>query len=1069
MNRPGAFQGEVEYFDRHVIKGWAVDRNAPERAIRIEVMSAGRHVAEIAASDFRWDLRERFQTSGNHGFVFLIPPELLVSASGRFELRFAETGTPLVNSRVDIAPVAERLHAPFEVCSLTGRKALLLAPHPDDESLTCGGTLRLHILAADPVKVVFLTDGSRADTAGRLSRAAYTALRRREAEAACGILGVTDFEFWNYPDRELSTTDALDRLAHTLDAYRPGLIYAPSPLEFHPDHRAAAELAWQAVAKTRARADVAFYESNRPIHINRLVSVDSVQRTKEEACRAHRSQMENLPYAEILGALSRYRALTVAPAVQHAEGFFLLSGGEIAAHTMDWFTVRQHLPMANDCSADPLVSVVIRTRNRSSILREALSSLVIQTYSNIEAVVVNAGTENVSAVVAPFRRYFPVRVVSAEIPLNRAAAASLGIENASGKYVNFLDDDDLLYAPHIAKLAGFLETTGECVAYSDCERQFYRWENNGLAPAEEPVPFDGIDYDRDRLLFHNFLPMMTVLWKKSLVASAGTFDASLDVLEDWDFWIRLSKHADFFRVPGITTRYRTLIERPHGDLTEAVHRKHADAWVDSMGSVRERIATLQHENATLERDISARFRELGILRGRLGWQIIQAAKRALRRFGLAGTMDRDPDLPIPTRHPLPGWRKDLSAAFCVLEGLHAENAALRKQLAGTERQLQATRTAFLPRLINLLPQPVLEASHRAYRRLQRSRLADEVNQTVFEGDPIEVRPFRPGDEPRILALFRICFGRARSLEHWRWKFAAHPWGIRKIMVATTERGQIVAHYGGYPARLVDATAEDIRTITALQIGDTMTSPRVRHVGRRHSNLLHRISQDYFAQYCEGQVDLIFGFNTGKIQRYYLKLVPGMRFFEGVPFMSLTLDDAALARLRAAARQQASIKVRRVTKTDAAWDRFFNAHARHYGLLTQRDAAYVQWRYLDNPDPGYRLYAAYEKEELSGWSVFRQEGERLQWGDGMIAPGSQSVFPALLLHAIRRFRVRKARSVDGWFSRNPVWWREAVSALGFEPKPEPERIGMMYRCFLTPDLHDTFDQSLYYAKGDSDLF
>ena len=86
----------------------------------------------------------------------------------------------------------ERALVPMRTTDLTGNVVLALAPHPDDESLGCGGALALHRAAGDPVKVVFVTDGARGDERGEDPRDAYVALRRREAAEACAALGVDD-------------------------------------------------------------------------------------------------------------------------------------------------------------------------------------------------------------------------------------------------------------------------------------------------------------------------------------------------------------------------------------------------------------------------------------------------------------------------------------------------------------------------------------------------------------------------------------------------------------------------------------------------------------------------------------------------------------------------------------------------------------------------------------------------------------------------------------------------------------------------------------------------------------
>lgn len=939
-----------------------------------------------------------FQSSGNHGFVFRLPQELLVNGPTRMEFRFSTSQRLLEGGVVEPSAADERMHTPFETSDLTGRRVLVLAPHPDDESLTCGGSLILHTQNRDPVKVVYLTDGAQGNLTGEDSDQSYVALRRREAAEACRILGISDIAFWSEPDRGLGVThEIVERLSSLLDEYRPGLVYAPSPQEFHPDHQATAQLIWRAIERANVETRVAFYESNRPIHINHLVDIGGVIERKRLACNAHRSQLRHHPYTELATALSRYRSLTVAPQVDNAEGFFLLSSSEMRGRPVDWFTVRQHLPMApSEDSERPLVSVIVRTRDRPALLREALSSILTQTYSNIEVLIVEDGLtegsrESVCAVATEFERFFPVRVIRPEAPIGRAAAATLGAKKALGKYLNFLDDDDLLYSGHLSRLVGFLETTGERIVYSDCEQCRYEWRDGALQPLGERTPFFGLDYDRDRLYFHNYIPFITAMFQRGLAEEVGYFDEGLHVLEDWDFWIRASARTDFHRLPGATALYRRFInrDRAYEKQMERVHRKHADDWEKLAVSARDRIRTLQDENAKLAETLSAMRAELRDTSGNLSWQWLQS----LKWLGLEPLVNEEAwkDGPGPSES-FDGWRKRASSPWRVIEALREQNAKLRSAAGTIEREIRTIRRTPYWQAIHALPKPLLHATRRLFRRFERSR-----QPAIDEKTKLDVRTYREGDEKQILALFQVCFGAERGLDHWRWKYLDHPWGTCKIVVASTDDGQLLAHYAGYPAHFYDAAGFEPRTMLGLQIGDTMTSPAARHVGRRRTNLLRRVMESHFEEFCEGQVDLNFGFNTGKIQRYYLRLVEGSRFFEDAPFMVLDLsrpipdgrrEEYLIRRINTGADEVAN-----------ALDAFFYRVAPRYGLLTQRDGSYVQWRYLQCPDVDYSLYVAYHGDSLVGWSVFRQQDERLIWGDGLFDREHSAAFAATLRHAV----------------------------------------------------------------------
>jgi len=146
-------------------------------------------------------------------------------------------------------------------------RVLVIAPHPDDETLATGGLLHFAVNCGWSIKVIFVTDGDnnpwpqrvveRRLFLGRHSRARLGAQRRREALAALAVLGVRaeQTEFWAYPDQGLTQllTSADSRLSHqlvqTLRAFQPTHVVAPSRRDLHPDHNALGLLVAQAVAE----------------------------------------------------------------------------------------------------------------------------------------------------------------------------------------------------------------------------------------------------------------------------------------------------------------------------------------------------------------------------------------------------------------------------------------------------------------------------------------------------------------------------------------------------------------------------------------------------------------------------------------------------------------------------------------------------------------------------------------------------------------------------------------------------------------------------------------------------
>lgn len=525
---------------------------------------------------------------------------------------------------------------PFQTTSLLGTRVLVLAPHPDDESLGCGGSLIRHRRRGDPVKVVFLTDGAQGDNNDRLAQNDYVARREAEAQRACAILGVTDLAFWRLPDRGCrDDPPAVRRLSELLAEYRPALIYVTSPFEFHPDHRIAARLAWRAVRETLHDAQIAFYEVNRPFLINALIDISEQVEQKRRACNAYASQMANVPYTELALSVNRFRTLTVAASCSHAEGLFVVDARQVHAQPIESLLRRQYLRETSHPQQQvPLVSIIIRTRDRLPLLRQALASVAAQTYPHIEVVVVNDHGADVSAVVSDFREQLVIRQVSLPERRGRSAAANAGLAMAGGDLISFLDDDDLLHPDHVEKLAGYLVRSRARFAYSDCVQGNYAWDGSELALLVRS-PFPVVPFDRERLHRDNYIPIMAAMFTRELLDEVGPLDEGLEMYEDWDLWIRMAERADFHHVPGVSAEYRI-----HKDDNLAgmpwrvrVYEKHRDrVTIDSI--VRYAwpiILDLRARNAVLEAQVGRR-EKLRSARRFLSQMIPQRLRRTLGRL-----------------------------------------------------------------------------------------------------------------------------------------------------------------------------------------------------------------------------------------------------------------------------------------------------------------------------------------------------------------------------------------------------------------------------------------------------
>jgi LmbE family N-acetylglucosaminyl deacetylase len=215
---------------------------------------------------------------------------------------------------------------PYSVTDISSKDALIIAPHPDDESLGCGGSIIKHIKAKSRVKVVFLTNGDKGDFQGKFGKE-YSEIRKSSAQKAMGILGVEDFEFWGFGDRELSAAmgKAEEKLHHSVRTFSPSVLYAPSPFEAHPDHKSAFQMVWN--VRTHFQLSYAFYEVLMSLYPNALVDITDEMEQKRKAIESYHTEVYYNDYATKVLGLNRFRTATLPEDVKYAEAIFLMEKG----------------------------------------------------------------------------------------------------------------------------------------------------------------------------------------------------------------------------------------------------------------------------------------------------------------------------------------------------------------------------------------------------------------------------------------------------------------------------------------------------------------------------------------------------------------------------------------------------------------------------------------------------------------------------------------------------------------------------------------------------------------------
>jgi LmbE family N-acetylglucosaminyl deacetylase len=197
-----------------------------------------------------------------------------------------------------------------------GRRALVIAAHPDDAEFCCAGTAALWIQDGWEFHYLVCSDGSKGTDDPQLSRERLAAIRQEEQRAAAAVLGVKDVSFLNYQDGEIIyQRELLGDIVRHIRRVRPHAVFTHEPVHIvrnmylnHPDHRTVGTLALDAVYPIAGNRqsfpeqaeeglephqvkELYLWTSNEP---NLSVDITDVAGLKFKALARHRSQFAHI-------------------------------------------------------------------------------------------------------------------------------------------------------------------------------------------------------------------------------------------------------------------------------------------------------------------------------------------------------------------------------------------------------------------------------------------------------------------------------------------------------------------------------------------------------------------------------------------------------------------------------------------------------------------------------------------------------------------------------------------------------------------------------------------------------
>ncbi|MCM2270300.1 MAG: GNAT family N-acetyltransferase [Thermoanaerobaculia bacterium] len=334
--------------------------------------------------------------------------------------------------------------------------------------------------------------------------------------------------------------------------------------------------------------------------------------------------------------------------------------------------------------------------------------------------------------------------------------------------------------------------------------------------------------------------------------------------------------------------------------------------------------------------------------------------------------------------------------------------------------------------------------------------------------PPRLREFRPGDEAAVLDLFEAVFGKRRSLASWRWQFEQAPAGRAQIHLLE-EDGELIGHFAHVPFEV----SVDGRRLRLARGCDLML-----RADRRRRGGMRALIERYLAaaRDCDLQMSFPNVRSVELTQRY-----GGGRLIGWLPKWVRMLGPSpelgpagalggALGALagRLVAPRAAPLPVTRLDPLDAAVDRLADASAGFAPCLRVRDAAYLRWRWREQPDSAWTITGVRAADELRGFAVLGVSvGDPRRGVVADLLAADPTALRSLLVDAVARLAAAGCRRVVCDLHDPRPWARRQLLRAGFLPMRGDLRV--VCGALGSTDANRVERLAAWYlTRGDSDL-
>jgi glycosyltransferase involved in cell wall biosynthesis len=276
----------------------------------------------------------------------------------------------------------------------------------------------------------------------------------------------------------------------------------------------------------------------------------------------------------------------------------------------------------------PLVSIIIPVYNRAGMIAHTLRSVLDQSFSDFEIIVVDDGSTDATPQVVDA---FPVRYLR-QSNQGASVARNTGIEAARGRYISLLDSDDCLIDGSLESRVAVLEKYPDVgLAYGQILTIDDQGRDLGPYPGQSPhsVIRTGIE-ELHEILYQNHIPTSAVMVRKSCLDKVGLFNTALRSAEDLELWVRVCTEFRTAYIARPMVKWRVHDNRMTNRLSLAEYESSHRLILDSVFSTPDLASIFQSEHKHLYASHFYFMAEVAYMR-REACQIVRYGLRAIRK------------------------------------------------------------------------------------------------------------------------------------------------------------------------------------------------------------------------------------------------------------------------------------------------------------------------------------------------------------------------------------------------------------------------------------------------------